>query len=133
MRELRYRPAQGLIQRHLLGGIGKMIVAPDHVRNLHQGIVNYHHIVVNRHPVRTQDDGITYYLVRKLYLSVHDVMETDGMLGNAQTDRTRFPACPAPTGFSRSDGPALARIDRLAMFGLCPFAFLLQLGFGTET
>ena len=110
-----------------------MIVAPDHVRNLHQGIVNYHHIVVNRHPIRTEDDGIAYDFVRELYFSVNDVVETDGMFGNAQTDRTRFPACPAPFGFSRIDGPAFARIDRLTMLGLRPFAFLLQLGFGAET
>jgi hypothetical protein len=64
---------------------------------------------------------------------MHDVVKTDGMLGNTQTDRTRFAACPAPFGFSRIDGPALARIDRLTMLDLSSFAFLLQLGFGAET
>ena len=50
MRKFRHRPAQRLVERDLFRSIGKMIVAADHVRDLHQCVVNHHHVVVNRHP-----------------------------------------------------------------------------------
>ena len=71
-----------------------MIVAADHVRDLHQRIVNHHHVVVDRHPVRTQDDGIADYFVREFDIAMHDVMKADGMLGNSQPDRAGFSGGP---------------------------------------
>ena len=49
MRELRHRPAQRFVQRDLLGSVRKMIVAADHVRDLHQRVVDDDHVVVDRH------------------------------------------------------------------------------------
>ena len=133
VRKLRHGPAQGLIQRHLLGRIRKMIVAADHVRDLHQRVINHHHVVVDRHPVRTQDDGIAHHFVRELHVAMHDVVKTDGVLGNPQPDGAGLSRRSPPLGFRRIDRAAFAGIDRLAMLGLGPFALLLQLCFGAET
>ena len=74
------------VQRDLLGCVGEMIVAADHVRDLHQRVVNHDHVVVDRHPVRTQNDGIADDFVRELDVAVNDVVKADGMLGNPQPD-----------------------------------------------
>ena len=110
-----------------------MVVAADHVGDLHQRVVNHHHVVVNRHPTGAQNDGIADHFVRELDIAVHNVVKADGMLGNAQPNGAGLARAPPPFGFFRIDGAALAGINRRSMLGHCPLAFFLQVFFGAET
>ncbi len=67
-----------------------MIVSANHVSNLHQRVVNHHHVVVDGHAVGTQNDGIADDFVGKLNVSVNDVVKANGMLGNPQAEWRRL-------------------------------------------
>ena len=132
MSKFGYRPAQGLIQRHLLWGVGKMIVSPDHVCNLHQRIVDHHDVVINRHCIGTQNDGIADDFIGELDLSMYDVVEANGMLRNFQPNGTGFTSCTPPPGFLRINVAASTRVNWLAAFRQCPVTLSLQIVFGAE-
>ena len=78
-----------------------MIVPTNDVGDLHHGIVHYHHVVVNRHAVRSKDDGITDYFVGKFDRSADNVVEPYGVLGNLQTYRRELSTVPAGSGLCR--------------------------------
>ena len=118
MRKLRHGPVQRFIQRNLFGRIGKMIIAPDYMRDLHQRVVDHDDIVVNRHSRRPEDDRIADDLVRKLDLSMDDVVEANRALRNMQASGACGPGSAALQGLGGIDGPAGSGIDWLAVFGL---------------
>ena len=64
---------------------------------------------------------------------MHNVVKTDGVLRNSQSDGAGFSAGSPLLGFRRRNSATFARIDRLAMLGLGPFALLLQFLLGAET
>src|SRR5204863_2107755 len=64
---------------------------------------------------------------------MNDVMKPNRVLGNAQPDRTRLTAFPPQLSFIRIKTPALARINRLAMFGGRPLPLALQFFFSAKT
>src|SRR6266851_5789276 len=133
MRKLRDRPAKGLVHRNLFWGVRKMIVTANHMRDLHQRVVYYDHVVVNWHPRRTQNDGITYYFIRKLNRAVNDVVKTNRMFRNPQTNRASLCRSSPTLCFHRINRAAFARINRLPVLGRRAFAFPLQLLFPAKT
>ena len=40
--------AEGLVEQQLLGGVGDVVFAPDHVGDRHGGVIHHHHQVVER-------------------------------------------------------------------------------------
>ncbi len=89
-----------------------MIVAANDVRDLHQRVVDHHHIVVNRDAGRAQDDGIAHHFVGELDHATHDVVEADGVLGDAQADGRSLAAGTTALGFGGVEHTTLARVDR---------------------
>src|SRR5271157_668250 len=112
MCKLRHRPTQRLVKCHLLWRVREVVVATNHVRDLHQLVVHDDHVVVNRHACGAHDDGIAHHLVRKLDWAVDDVVEPNGMLGNTQSNCSTLAIRSAALAFSGIESAAFARIDR---------------------
>src|SRR5271154_4950613 len=110
-----------------------MIVAANYVGDLHECVVNHHHVVVDRHAVGTQNDGIAHDFVGELDVSVNNVVKADGVLGNLQPYGASFARGSTALGFVRVNRPALSRIDRLAAFGYVLVAFFLQILLAAKT
>jgi hypothetical protein len=51
MGKLRHRPAEGLVDGHLLGSVGDVVVAADDVGDAHEGVVDGDHVVIDRNAV----------------------------------------------------------------------------------
>ena len=90
MRKLRHRQAQSFVQGHLLGCVGKMVIAAYDMGDLHLRIINHHHVVVNRHSVGAHDDRIADRFTGELHVAMNNVMELNGVLGNLQADGGRL-------------------------------------------
>src|SRR5215468_6777621 len=117
MGELWDSETQRFIQGDLLRRVRKVIVTADYMGDLHLSVVNHHHIVVDGHPRRTNDNWIADDLVGKLDVPAHDVVKTDGMLRDFQTNRRCLP-CYLPTlRLCRVEPPTFSRVDRLAILG----------------
>ena len=58
VRKRRRRPAEGLVQQHLAGRVGNVVLAPHHGRHAHQPIVDDDGEVVGGMAVGPQQDGI---------------------------------------------------------------------------
>src|SRR5258707_1307513 len=110
MRELRHGPAKRFIHGDLLWRVREMIVAPDHMRDFHQRVVYDYNVVIDRHPTRTQDDGVAHYFIRELDFAMDNVMETNWPLRNSQANSTGLAL---RTAFLR-----FIRIDRSAFPGV---------------
>src|SRR5437868_8535381 len=111
MRELRRRPSQSFVKSDLLGSVGQVVIAADDMGDFHQRVIDDHHVVVNRHPVRAGDDGIADYFAGKLHRPVHDVVKANRPLGNAQADGGRLTRSSALLSFSWIYYPALAGVN----------------------
>ena len=103
-----------------------MIVAADDVRNLHLGVVDHHHVVVNRHAAGAQDDGVADHLIGKLDRAAHHVVKAYGALGNVQADGAGLSRLLSPQRFGRIELAAGSRIDRRTMFFHRLLALLVQ-------
>ena len=90
MSKLRHRPVQRFIQSNLLGRIGEMIVAANYMRDLHQRVVNHDHVVVHRHPRRSQDDRVAHHFIRKFDLAVNNIVKANRPFRNVKTNRARI-------------------------------------------
>src|SRR5689334_22262089 len=86
VREIRYWQTQSFVESYLLGRVGEMIVAADHMSDFHLRIIDYDHVVVNRHAVGTHDDGIADGFAGKFNFAANDVIELDWVLRNFQAD-----------------------------------------------
>jgi hypothetical protein len=75
VRKGRRRPAERLVQQHLSRGIGDVILAADHVRDLHQRIVDHDGKVVGRYAIGPQQHGIADDLRMKSHFAADDVVE----------------------------------------------------------
>ncbi len=127
MRELGHRPAQRLVKRNLLGRVGKMVVAADHVRDFHQRVVHHHYVVVNRNAARPQDDGIAHCFVGEFDHAAHDVVKTNGMLGYGKPDCRGLTTGATAFGLRRIEPAAFSRIHRRAVLRHRSIAIALQL------
>src|SRR6185369_3382353 len=90
VREFRHRVAERFVDGDLLRRIREMIVSANDMRDLHVGVVDYDHIVVDRNTGRPNDDRIAYHLVGELYGATHDVVETNRALGNLEANSARL-------------------------------------------
>ena len=59
-----------------------MVIAADHMRDLHLRIVDDDHVVVDRNPRRTHDDRIADRFAVKSHIAANYVVKIDWMLGN---------------------------------------------------
>ena len=57
-----------------------MIIPANHVGDLHESVINHHHIVVNGHSVGSQDDGVADYFIGKFHIAVDEVDAVIGRL-----------------------------------------------------
>ena len=64
MTELGWFEPHRFIKQLMLGRIGKMILAADHMRDLHQRIIHANHEVEGRAPIRTLNHKITDHLIQ---------------------------------------------------------------------
>ena len=83
MRELGHLPSEGLVNGDLLGGVGDMVVAANHVRDLHEGVVDGDDVVVDGHAGRPHQDRIADRLAGKLDIAADDVVEAQGTVGDS--------------------------------------------------
>ena len=127
MRELGHRPAQCFVERDLLGRVRQMIVAANHVRDLHQRVIDHDDVVVDRDSRRPQDDGIAHCFVGKLDDAAHDVVKADRVLRNAQANRGLLSCSATAPRLGWVDATTCAGIERRAALGHGSFAVLLQL------
>jgi len=102
------------------------------VGDLHQRVIDDDDVVVYRHSRRTQNDGVTHDFVGKFHSAVNDVMEANGMLGNAETDGAGFRGSSPALRFGGINGAAFAGVNRLTVLGGGAGAFFLQVFLGTE-
>src|SRR5207248_9139115 len=64
-----------------------MIVAANHVGDLHLSIVDDNHVVVNGNPGRSHDDRIADRFIVESDVPAYDVMKVNRVLGNLQQRR----------------------------------------------
>ena len=101
--KLRHRPAEGLVNCHLLGGVRDVVVATDNVGDLHQRVVDGDHVVVYRDAPkagaspgngqaarsthgRTDQNGVRDRLGGKLDLAAHQIVKAERVVLDAQPD-----------------------------------------------
>jgi hypothetical protein len=77
MGELRRGEAERLIEQQLPRRVRDVILAADHMRDLHQRIVDDHGEVVLRAAVGADDDGIADYLGVENHLAADEIVELD--------------------------------------------------------
>src|SRR6185312_4123937 len=123
---------QCFINSNLLGRIGNVVIAADHMSDFHIRIVNDYHIVVNRHATGTNDDWVADYFIGKLDRATNNIFETDRVFGNLQPDGGGLACRTSTLHLSRIEFPALAGVNGLALFGQRLLAFALQFLGGTE-
>ena len=75
MRERRHRPAERLIQQHVLGRVRDVIVAAHDVRDLHVDVVGDDRQVISRLAVRPQDHEVFDVRVVERNRPVHEIVE----------------------------------------------------------
>ena len=84
--ELRYRRAEGSEQRHVLGRVGEVVVAPDHVRDAHVRVVDADAEVVERVPVGPDEHEVVEGVGRKLHAPSDQVVDDDRLGRHLQAD-----------------------------------------------
>jgi len=90
-----------------------VILTADHVRHLHQRIIDDDGEVVGGNTVRPDEDGIADHIGVKRDLAADDVVERDvAPLGHAQTHDRRFPVLFSAPGFVNRDVAAGAGVFR---------------------
>jgi hypothetical protein len=77
MRELRRLEPQRLVEKQLPRRVRNVILAPDHMRNLHQRIVDNDGKVIRRVPVGAYKHGITDDFAAERDVAANDIVECD--------------------------------------------------------
>ena len=138
MRELRYRPAEGLVDGHLLGCVRDMIVTADDVRDAHQRVVDGNDVVVDRNSLRcaadggADEDGVADCLRCKLDFAADEVVESQGMVFDFETHGVGLVGGKIVFDCFLRKIAALAGINLRAVFGCGLFALSFQLFRGAE-
>src|SRR5204863_1803130 len=103
MCKFRHRNTQCFVDCNLPSSVRDMIIAADNVCDLHLGIVDHDHVVVDRHSGGADDDQITDHFIRKFDLTADNVMKADGMIRNFQPYCCRLSGYSTTLRFSRID------------------------------
>jgi len=134
--ELRHRPAEGLVDGHLLGGVGDVIVAADDVGDVHEGVVDGDHVVVDRDSggnsacsprCRADQNGVADRVGGELDRAADQIVEAERVVLNAEAHGERLSG-----GDVAGDGflvqrAAAAGVDLGAMFRGGQFALGFKL------
>src|SRR6266542_342827 len=111
--ELRRRKPQCLVEQDLPGRVRDVVLAADHMRDLHQRVVDDDSEVVLRPPVGPDDDRIAELLRVERDIAAHDVVECDlRAVGDLEPNHgalARFHAPARLLGRQRPAGAAIAR------------------------
>ena len=74
MSEPRRLITKRLIQKNLSRSVVEMVIAADHMRDAHQGIVHDRAEIVGRHAVRPQDDQIVQLRIVEAHCSLDQIV-----------------------------------------------------------
>ena len=89
--------AQGLIQQYLLGGVGNVIVAAQHMGHAHVMIIHHHGHIVCGHPVRPAQHHVVQLGHIHGDMSFNHVIEDNTpFIWNAETNNPAFPGAKPP-------------------------------------
>ena len=100
-------------RENLARRVRNVILTADHVRHLHQRIVDDDREVVGGNAVRPDEHRIADHIGVKRDLAADDVVEGDGAaFGHAQPDDRRFSVLFSSPGFVRRDVAAGAGVFR---------------------
>ena len=102
VREGGYGRAQGLVDHDLARGVGEVVVAADHVRDAHHGIVHHGGKVVGGGAVGAEDD---------------EVIQLAGVEGHVTVDRIVDHHVATVEGNLDAQGVGLARVDAAPSLG----------------
>ena len=107
-----------LVHQQLPGRVRDVILAPDHMRDLHQRIVHDDGEVVGGVTVGANDDRIADHVPREPDVAPHEVGEDDvAVLGNAEAYGRALARGDAGAGLLERDVAAGARVHRGAAGG----------------
>ena len=109
-----------------------MIVAANHVADLHLSIVDDNHVVVNGNPGRSHDDRIADRFIVESDVPAYDVMKVNRVLGNLQPNCSGFAARPTLLRLRCVAQSALARVHLWTTLCRRCLTLPLQLLGGTE-
>ena len=85
--EGRHRPAERLVHEHLARRRAEQVLAADHVRDPHVGVVDRVGEVVGRDAVGAQDHVIAELRVLEAHRAAHEILDdARALVGNAQAD-----------------------------------------------
>jgi hypothetical protein len=112
----RRRLAQRQQHVHLARRVVQVVVAADHVRDAHVGVVHHHAEVVGRRAVRARDDEVVEFLVLERHRAVDHVLD-DG--------RALFRVLEAHHGLATRGGPRALAVAAAAVVARLFLARLL--------
>src|SRR5215210_5943165 len=113
MRELRRRKTERLVQQHLSWRIRNVVLSTDHVRNLHQRIVDNDCKVVGGASIGSDDDRITDDLAAERDVASYQVGERDvDSMRDPETDDRTLPGVDACSRFLAAEIAAGAVVAR---------------------
>ncbi len=90
MRKFGQRHIEGFVDQHLLRRVRQMVIASNHVSNLHQRVIHHNGIVICRPSVGSKEYGIADDLAFKLHSAVHDVVKMNRALTHSKSNDGRL-------------------------------------------
>src|SRR3954466_6403362 len=113
MRELRRREAERAVQQHLPRRVRDVILTADHMRNLHQRIVDHHREVVGGVPIGADDHVVADHVGAERDFAADQILEGDvDVLRHAEADHAALARLDPPArvlGRERAAGAAILR------------------------
>jgi len=121
VRELRHRPSKGFVDGDLLGRVGNVIVAADHVRDAHERIVDGDHVVIDRHTGRhtagtSHQHRIAHGFRSEHHVATNNVVEAERVVFDSQANREMLAGGEVLFDLTGREIAAAARVDLRAMF-----------------
>ncbi len=133
VRELRRRKPEGLIEQHLPWRVRDVIFTADHVRHLHQRIVDHDGEVVLGTPVGSDEHRIADHVRVERHFAADEIVEGDvHVLGHAKADDGPFAGVDPSLGFVGTDRSAGTGVPRRLAFLEHALAVFLELLGRTE-
>ena len=122
VRERRSLKAQCLINQNLTRRVGQVVVATNHMRDVHVRIVADHGEVIGRRAIGAHQNHVVHDIGRETHVAIHGVVELDGamVLGHLQAPHMRLTCVDARLRFfggKRTAGAVVARIAALGFLG----------------
>ncbi len=118
--EHRRRQAQRLVDEDLARGVRQVVVAADHMGDLHVRVVAYHGEVVGERPIGAADHHVVHDVGGEGHRAVDHVVEADGaaVLGNLQAPHVGLAGVDAPLRLLGGQAAARAVVARVAALPL---------------